>query len=248
MAWPKESRRHGLARKGIPTVIDGGRRFDVSNFVARGKIKGWDRVQHEQDFTTWEKIEGGIQIEIVQVIDTHKIGAMHDPRYRFKVSKLDERGVLVFFTDELFKTKKGAMDRAIEYMKENQNFVASGQKEINFSKGFLSKRDIRILINAYNEGNRIVPDELDQIWNEGMDITPEQVEQGKNFLIKNRKKFAGFRENAILDDLNTIRFNGIHNIARYKQPPRYTPNWRVIGDDGNTFDYDFYDGKVHITG
>ena len=41
MAWPKESRRHGLARKGIPTVIDQGRRFDMSNFVARGTFSNW---------------------------------------------------------------------------------------------------------------------------------------------------------------------------------------------------------------
>jgi len=38
MAWKGESRRHSLARKGVKTNIDGGRRFDVSNFVARGKL------------------------------------------------------------------------------------------------------------------------------------------------------------------------------------------------------------------
>ena len=49
MAWPKESRRHGLARKGIPTVIDQGRRFDVSNYVARGNNKKseWYEQGHE---------------------------------------------------------------------------------------------------------------------------------------------------------------------------------------------------------
>lgn len=35
MSWPKESRRHALARKGVKTVIDEDTRFDVSKFVAR---------------------------------------------------------------------------------------------------------------------------------------------------------------------------------------------------------------------
>jgi len=37
MGWKGESRRHSLARKGIRTNIDDGRRFDVSSFVAKGK-------------------------------------------------------------------------------------------------------------------------------------------------------------------------------------------------------------------
>ena len=36
--WKGESRRHSLARKGVSTVIDQDRRFDVSNFVARGLL------------------------------------------------------------------------------------------------------------------------------------------------------------------------------------------------------------------
>ena len=55
MAWPKESRRHGLARKGIPTVIDGGRRFDVSNFVARGQNNEFIKVAKltDEEETAW---------------------------------------------------------------------------------------------------------------------------------------------------------------------------------------------------
>ena len=37
MGWKGESRRHSLSRKGIKTNLPDGRRFDVSNFVARGK-------------------------------------------------------------------------------------------------------------------------------------------------------------------------------------------------------------------
>ena len=49
--WRGESRRHSLARKGVSTVIDGDRRFDVSNFVARGKyipenIQKWERASN----------------------------------------------------------------------------------------------------------------------------------------------------------------------------------------------------------
>jgi len=37
MGWKGESRRHSLSRKGIKTNLPDGRRFDVSNFVSRGK-------------------------------------------------------------------------------------------------------------------------------------------------------------------------------------------------------------------
>ena len=36
MGWKGESRRHSLSRKGIKTNLPDGRRFDVSNYVARG--------------------------------------------------------------------------------------------------------------------------------------------------------------------------------------------------------------------
>ena len=37
MGWKGESRRHSLSRKGIKTNIGKTKRFDVSNFVARGE-------------------------------------------------------------------------------------------------------------------------------------------------------------------------------------------------------------------
>jgi len=37
MGWKGESRRHSLSRKGIKTNLPDGRRFDVSNYVARGR-------------------------------------------------------------------------------------------------------------------------------------------------------------------------------------------------------------------
>ena len=39
MGWKGESRRHSLSRKGIKTNLPDGRRFDVSNYVARGQIE-----------------------------------------------------------------------------------------------------------------------------------------------------------------------------------------------------------------
>jgi len=37
--WHGESRRHGLARKGVNTVIDGNNRLAVNNYVARGYLE-----------------------------------------------------------------------------------------------------------------------------------------------------------------------------------------------------------------
>ena len=42
--WKGESRRHSLARKGVKTVLPDGRRFDVSNFVARGVERKWQKI------------------------------------------------------------------------------------------------------------------------------------------------------------------------------------------------------------
>jgi len=49
MTWKGESRRHSLSRKGIKTNLPDGRRFDVSNYVARGKIQNinWDHPDWE---------------------------------------------------------------------------------------------------------------------------------------------------------------------------------------------------------
>jgi len=40
--WKNESRRHSLARKGVKTNVDESRRFDVSTFVAKGMVHGYD--------------------------------------------------------------------------------------------------------------------------------------------------------------------------------------------------------------
>ena len=57
--WRGESRRHSLARKGVSTVIDDDRRFDVSNFVARGggKVKylGEGRSMHGYLDRSWDE-------------------------------------------------------------------------------------------------------------------------------------------------------------------------------------------------
>jgi len=44
--WHDESRRHSYARRGIKTNIDDKRRFDMSNFVARGEPKLLSRIDN----------------------------------------------------------------------------------------------------------------------------------------------------------------------------------------------------------
>ena len=108
MAWPKESRRHGLARKGIPTVIDQGRRFDMSNFVARGRklARLTPEEEHAWDFA-WtfyedeypdENIRAGVvwrdlQIEFPRLKDFDGI-ASGKSKERFLVKLFDKDGNL----------------------------------------------------------------------------------------------------------------------------------------------------------
>jgi len=44
--WKGEPRRHGLARKGVKTVIDKDKRLAVNNYVARGIYRGKVMVTH----------------------------------------------------------------------------------------------------------------------------------------------------------------------------------------------------------
>ena len=67
--WKGESRRHSLARKGIKTNIDGGRRFDVSNFVAKGNdrfLQGWTN-----DYLKAVEKNNAKQIQNAKVIDVY---------------------------------------------------------------------------------------------------------------------------------------------------------------------------------
>jgi len=75
--WKNESRRHSLARKGVKTNIDQGKRFDVSNFVARGeglskKLDDLDGLVYERFIIIEEDLKGFIRYkdEWVEYIQT----------------------------------------------------------------------------------------------------------------------------------------------------------------------------------
>ena len=66
--WRNESRRHSLARKGIKTVIDDNRRFDVSKFVARGEnqksnyyLDGYDAGVYSAETNLAEDFDGLVE-------------------------------------------------------------------------------------------------------------------------------------------------------------------------------------------
>ena len=67
--WRRESRRHSMARKGISTNIDGDRRFDVSNFVSRGKHDPLPYGFYEDETRSRDN-----QLVIVDVRDGYVIG------------------------------------------------------------------------------------------------------------------------------------------------------------------------------
>lgn len=78
MAWKGDSRRHSLSRKGIKTNIDQGRRFDVSNFVAKGTIDN-------ELIRMYDK-------QIIEALErTHETGLEHG----FSVCKDDEGGSFI---------------------------------------------------------------------------------------------------------------------------------------------------------
>ena len=64
MGWKGESRRHSLSRKGIKTNLPDGRRFDVSNYVARG-FGSWIGVTTLMDY---------LEENSIDIVDTNEEG------------------------------------------------------------------------------------------------------------------------------------------------------------------------------
>jgi len=170
MAWKNESRRHSLARKGIRTNIDDGRRFDVSNFVAKGKGR---YTYHGRKLELGELLQDGYKsgndyFLIIQLQDGFIIGGYidldeywKDAEYIneiivepmiFTVEEFDERPMEQLSSGWDLRTKEGKeyLNRHIkkieDLLKDSRDFETKARYEIINKTDYA--KDVAI---AYNQ-------------------------------------------------------------------------------------------------
>ena len=138
--------------------------------------------------------------------------------------------------------------RILSNRDNTQNLATQKRRKILIEKikrphVVLSEAEIQILKNNLNSGNDKTVEfgkELNNLlWNHpnGMMITNEQTSKGIEYLNRpNIRKQMGAREEEILDNFKEFRLVAFHddyNGFRHY----YSPYWRVIANDGSTFEY-----------
>jgi hypothetical protein len=125
----------------------------------------------------------------------------------------------------------------------------------------VSESDLKLWKNRLNAG-RIKYDDIP--WpedGEGFKLTAEQNKKGLDFLLDQWKGKSGkervnnpfgYREENVLDSFKEFRLIDFYDDVNYYQTQagihNYAPYYRVIGKDGDTFEYYYNGGKVNILG
>jgi len=140
------------------------------------------------------------------------------------------------------------------------DFVASGKRiEIDWEKGFLTEKEINLIKNRMNTGEKV---DLSYLYeqrdttSEGMLLTPEQNRKGYEWLMnqwktprgdERKNNPFGYREQDILDNFDhfeLIDFYDAGNINR----SFYVPYYEVVSKNGATFEYVMVGGEIKILG
>jgi len=116
------------------------------------------------------------------------------------------------------------------------------EREINFIKNTM---------NRYPDSStrpESIQNMLDATWNEdGHELTVGQNEKGREWLNrKPQRDSMGTRETGVMDDFKEIRLIGI--TETHSGSGFYIPFWRVISNDGSTFEYRNIGGEISIDG
>ena len=83
----------------------------------------------------------------------------------------------------------------------------------------------------------------------GVRITEEQTSKGIAYLARaNIQKQLGSREQHIVDNFKEFRLNGFEQAFNDYGNSWYEANWRVISNDGESFDYQGASKGIEITG
>jgi len=133
--------------------------------------------------------------------------------------------------------------RKIEAVTEKMNDnIVLDEREINFIKNTMNRHP------DSSTRPSIVQEMLDATWDEdGHEITMGQNEKGREWLNrKQQRDRMGFRETGVMDDFKEIRLIGV--TETHSGSGFYIPFWRVIANDGSTFEYRNIGGEISIDG
>ncbi len=137
----------------------------------------------------------------------------------------------------------GSREKISKVIKTMNEELVLDEREINFMKNTM---------NRYPDSStrpEIVQDMLDATWNneDGHELTVGQNEKGREWLNrKPQRDSMGTRETGVMDDFKEIRLLGI--TETHSGSGFYIPFWRVISNDGSTFEYRNIGGEISIDG
>lgn len=126
-------------------------------------------------------------------------------------------------------------------------------KELDLKKITLSEQEVNLLMRRIND-RKIKPSDVYRIKNgTGYKLTQAQNNKGYRFLmnawktprgVERTNNPFGYREWTILEKFREIKLIDVYS-------PRgnyYYPYYRVYAKDGDSFEYVYYAGQIHILG
>jgi len=117
----------------------------------------------------------------------------------------------------------------------------------------ISEQMINLLNRRLNSGEKI---DLQYIWDNDIELERSQVKKAEKWLLNQWKTPAGkerlnnpfgYREQDVLETLETMYLRGFYDYARYGQTSRFVPIYIVSGKE-TSFEYYVKGGKIEIIG
>lgn len=138
--------------------------------------------------------------------------------------------------------------------------VSKGKVNIDWNKDYLTEKEINLIKNRVNRGDKESLDKFYELLKERdwqpFKLTPEQNQKGYEFLMDKWKTSTGqerknnpfgYREQKVLENFSHFEISDFYNAGnRYHD--HYVPYYTVVAEDGNTFEYAYYGGEIHIMG
>lgn len=146
--------------------------------------------------------------------------------------------------------------------KERKKMRAMGTKNptediINdaIKNNIISESDINLIKNRINRGEDV---DLDAFYEkEGILLTPQQDQKGFQFLWDLYKTPTGkergnnpfgWREQNVLENFDHFEVIDFYDATRPGGVKFVVPYYRVVSKEGDTFEYAFHGGQIHILG
>jgi len=163
---------------------------------------------------------------------------------RFRYSFPDKSTVTVY-ANSIEEAKKRILEQ-VKIPKTNLSVI----------DGKITEQNLKLMLRRLNDGKMKPQDVPFPDDREGIKLTDEQVAKGKEWLMKlwktengteRKNNPYGYREQAALETLETIKLIDFYDDSKYGQQPHYVPLYRVEGKD-TMFEYYGFGDTISIVG